>query len=147
MQKVGSGPLIKTYSELITIPTFEGRVRYLQLWGVDPFVQTFGDQRYVNQGLYHSRSWKKLRRDIILRDNGNDLAFEGRPILDKIMVHHINPLRIEDFELGTDKIFDPENLVCVSYDMHNIIHYAMGPYRLSKNEWVPRSKNDTIPWR
>ena len=137
----------KSYSELLTLRTFEERVRYLQLRGQDPGYKTFGDQRWLNQALYNSREWHNLRRDIILRDNGNELAFEGRPIAGKIMVHHINPLRIEDFENQTDKIFDPENLVIMSYDMHNFIHFAIGSYKDKLPDYVPRSPNDTCPWR
>lgn len=143
----GSGLLIKTYSEMLTLPTFEERVRYLQLRGQDPGYKIFGDQRWVNQRFYDSREWRDLRRDIILRDRGNELAFEGRPIAGKIMVHHINPLRIEDFELMTDKILDPENLVSMSLDMHNFIHFAIGSYKAKLPDYVPRQPNDTIPWR
>ena len=142
----GSGQ-IKTYSELITLPSFEERVRYLQLRGQDPGYKTFGDSRWMNQELYRSTIWHNLRRDIIIRDCGNDLAFDGRPIAGKIVVHHINPLRPEDFELGSDKIFDPENLVCVSYDMHNFIHFAVGSYKAKMPDYTPRYKNDTCPWR
>ena len=137
----------KTYSEMLTLRTFEERVRYLQLRGFDPGYKIFGDQRWVNQELYRSKEWHQLRRDIILRDNGNELAFEGRPIAGKIIVHHINPLRIEDFENQTGKIFDPDNLVCMSLDMHNFIHYAIGSYKAKLPDYVPRSKNDTCPWR
>lgn len=138
----------KSYSEMLTLRTFEERVRYLQLRGFDPCYKTFGDQRWLNQKLYRSKEWHQLRRDIIIRDNGNELAFEGRPITGKIMVHHINPLRPEDFEIMSSKIFDPENLVIMSYDMHNFIHYAVGSYKVEhENDYVPRSKNDTCPWR
>lgn len=138
---------MKTYSEMLSLPTFEERVRYLQLRGQKPSYKTFGDQRWLNQRLYGSDEWHRLRRDIILRDNGNELAFEGRPIVGKIMVHHINPLRPEDFEKMTSKIFDPDNLVIMSYDMHNFIHYALGSYTDEWPDYVPRQPNDTIPWR
>lgn len=101
----------------------------------------------MNQRLYASKEWKDLRRKIIIRDNGNDLAFNGRSIVGKIMVHHINPLLPEDFETLSDKIFDPENLVSVSFDMHNFIHYAVGTYKENLPDYVPRYKNDTCPWR
>lgn len=137
----------KSYSELLTFHSFEERVRYLQLRGQDPGYKTFGDQRWLNQKLYGSPEWHRLRRDIILRDNGNELAFDGRPIAGKIMVHHINPLRIEDFENMTNRIFDPENLVIMSYDMHNFIHFAIGSYKENLPDYVPRQQNDTCPWR
>ena len=144
---VGLGPLAKCYSELITFPTLEERVRYLQLRGFDPSYKIFGENRWMNQRLYNSPEWRSLRREIILRDNGNELAVEGRPIEGKIVVHHINPLRIEDFEHQTEKIFSPENLISMSFDMHNFIHYGIGTYKASRPDYVPRYKNDTIPWR
>lgn len=143
----GLGNLIKTYSELITLPTFEERVRYLQLKGALPSMETFGDARWVNQILYRSYEWNKVRRDVIIRDNGNELAMDGRPIEGKIIVHHIDPLRYEDFELKSRKIFDPENLICMSFDMHNFIHYGKGKYYERLEAWEPRKQYDTCPWR
>ena len=110
-------------------------------------METFGNARWVNQILYRSYEWNKVRRDVILRDCGNELAFEGRPIEGKIIVHHIDPLRYEDFELQSRKIFDPENLICMSFDMHNFIHYGMGTYTERLEAWEPRKQNDTCPWR
>lgn len=135
---------IKTYSELIEIPSFLERYRYLKLGG---FVgeETFGFDRYLNQTLYRSPEWKRFRRDIIIRDNGMDLACEGYEIVGKIMVHHINPITIQDVIRRDPKIFDPENVVCTSMNTHNAIHY--GDESLLMIEPVVRTKYDTCPWR
>ena len=135
---------IKTYSELITIPSFIERYRYLKLGG---FVgeETFGFERYLNQTLYQSGEWRRFRRDIILRDKGLDLAFDGYEIGGKVMVHHIDPLTIQDVIRRDPKIFDPENVVCVSMNTHNAIHY--GDESLLMTEPVVRTKYDTCPWK
>lgn len=135
---------IKTYSELITIPSFLERYRYLKLGG---FIgeETFGFDRYLNQTLYRSPEWKRFRRDIIIRDNGMDLAFDGYEIVGKILVHHINPLTIQDVIRRDPKIFDPENVICTSLNTHNAVHY--GDESLLMLEPVVRTKNDTCPWR
>ena len=135
---------IKTYSELITIPTFLGRFRYLKLGGLVG-QETFGFDRYLNQTLYQSGEWKRFRRDMILRDNGLDLACEGYEIAGKVMVHHIDPLTIQDIIRRDPKIFDPENIICVSMNTHNAIHY--GDEGLLITEPVIRTKNDTCPWK
>ena len=135
---------ITTYSELIEIPSFLERYRYLKLGG---FVgeETFGFDRYLNQTLYRSPEWKRFRRDIIIRDNGMDLACEGYEIVGKIMVHHINPITMQDVIRRDPKIFDPENVVCTSMNTHNAIHY--GDESLLMIEPVVRTKYDTCPWR
>ena len=135
---------IKTYSELIEIPSFLERYRYLKLGG---FVgeETFGFDRYLNQTLYRSPEWKRFRRDMIIRDNGMDLACEEYEIVGKIMVHHINPITIQDVIRRDPKIFDPENVVCTSMNTHNAIHY--GDESLLMIEPVVRTKYDTCPWR
>ena len=135
---------IKTYSELITIPTYEERFEYLRCNSAVG-KETFGFDRYLNQVLYNSMDWKRLRRQIIIRDNGCDLAFEGHTIYGKIIIHHINPISLDDIMKERSIVFDPENLVCVSFNTHNAIHYgdasllAMGP--------IERTPNDTCPWR
>lgn len=135
---------IKTYSELITIPSFLERYRYLKLGG-SIGEETFGFDRYLNQTLYRSPEWKRFRRDIIIRDNGMDLAFDGYEIIGKILVHHINPLTIQDVIRRDPKIFDPENVICTSLNTHNAVHY--GDESLLMLEPVVRTKNDTCPWR
>lgn len=135
---------IRTYSELITIPTFIERYRYLKLGG-SVGKETFGFDRYLNQTLYRSPEWKRFRRDMILRDNGMDLACDEYEIVGKVLVHHIDPLTIQDVIRRDSKIFDSENVVCVSMNTHNAIHY--GDESLLMIEPVVRTKNDTCPWR
>ena len=135
---------IKTYSELITLPTFLERFRYLKLGGLVG-KETFGFDRYLNQALYRSVEWKRFRRDMILRDMGMDLACDGYEIVGKIMVHHIDPLTIQDIVRRDPKIFDPENVICTSMNTHNAIHY--GDESLLITEPIARTKNDTCPWR
>jgi len=135
---------MKTYSELISLPTFEERYRYLKLSGQvgDP---TFGGHRYINQVLYHSDEWRRIRTKIIARDNANDLGIDDRTIYGVILIHHINPITLEDIRLQRKCLFDPENLICVSKGTHNAIHYGDESLLLI----VPpvRAPNDTCPWR
>lgn len=135
---------IKTYSELITIPSFLERYRYLKLGG-SIGEETFGFDRYLNQTLYRSPEWKRFRRDMIIRDNGMDLAADDYEIVGKILVHHINPLTVQDVIRRDPKIFDPENVICTSMNTHNAIHY--GDESLLMIEPVARTKYDTCPWR
>lgn len=135
---------IKTYSELITIPTYEERFEYLRCNSAVG-KETFGFDRYLNQVLYNSMDWKRLRRKIIIRDNGCDLAFEGYTIYSKIIIHHINPISLDDIMKERSIVFDPENLVCVSFSTHNAIHY--GDASLLSTGPIERTPNDTCPWR
>lgn len=135
---------IKTYSELITIPTFEERFEYLQLKG-SVGKDTFGYDRYLNQVLYRSPEWKRLRNKIVIRDNGCDLACDGYDIYGKVLIHHLNPITVEDVLARSRKVFDPDNLVCVSHNTHNAIHY--GDVDLLATGPIIRTKNDTCPWR
>lgn len=135
---------IKTYSELIEIPTFLERYRYLRIGGAVG-KETFGYDRYLNQILYKSDKWKRFRREIIVRDNGNDLACEGFQIFGKILIHHINPITVEDVLHRDPRIFDPENVIATTLNTHNAIHY--GDESLLMITPVERSKNDTCPWR
>lgn len=134
---------IKTYSELIAIPTYLDRFHYLKLGG-RVGEETFGYERYLNQTLYRSEEWKRFRRDIILRDNGCDLACEGFEIYGKIIVHHINPITIDDVLHRSAKIFDPDNVIACSMNTHNAIHY--GDDHLLMTGPIIRTKNDTCPW-
>lgn len=136
---------IKTYSELITIPTFIDRYNYLKIGG-EVGAATFGHERYLNQILYNSYEWRMFRRDMVLRDFGTDLAMMDKEyeIFGKIIVHHIDPITVEDVIKRHPKIFDPENVVCTSMDTHNAIHY--GDENLLKIEIVERRPNDTCPW-
>ena len=135
---------IKTYSEVIELPTFLERFDYLKLGG-RVGEETFGSDRYLNQVLYRSTEWKNFRRDMIIRDNGMDLACEGFEIGGKILLHHINPLTEKDIIRLDPKIFDPENVICVSMMTHNAIHY--GDESLLVTEPVIRKPNDTCPWK
>ena len=135
---------IKTYSEAISLPTFIERFRYLKLGGIIG-EETFGYDRYLNQTLYKSAEWKRFRRDMILRDNGQDLACDGYELVGKILVHHIDPITPRDVIRRDPKIFDPENVICVSLNTHNAIHY--GDESLLMLDPIVRTKNDTCPWK
>ena len=135
---------IRTYSELITIPTFEERFEYLKLNG-SVGLETFGHDRYLNQILYNSPEWRRFRPEIIVRDNGCDLACEGYEIFGKILIHHINPITAKDILNRNPKVFDPENVVTTVHNTHNAIHY--GDKNLLITEPIERSRNDTCPWR
>lgn len=139
-----NGTIIKTYSELIKIPNFIDRFRYLKIGGVVG-EETFGHERRLNQILYSCGEWKKFRRDIILRDHGCDLGCEGFDINDKILVHHINPITVEDVVNRSQVIFDPENVISTSFNTHNAIHY--GDEKLLYTGPVERRPNDTCPWK
>lgn len=136
---------IKTYSELITLPTFEERYRYLKLNG-RVGEDTFGFDRYLNQLFYQrSQEWKAVRDYVIIRDNGCDLGIEGREIAGKIYVHHINPIAKEDLLRNSKWIIDPEFLICTSKRTHDAIHY--GDENLLIKDPIIRRSNDTCPWR
>lgn len=135
----------RTYSELIILPTFEERFKYLQLNGAVGR-DTFGFDRYLNQYIYQrSQRWKSVRDKIIVRDNGCDLGVEGYSIYGRIIIHHMNPISVEDILSDRDWIFDPEFLICVSHRTHNAIHY--GDESLLPQTLIERTKNDTCPWR
>lgn len=136
--------MIRTYSELKNFKTFIDRYRYLKLHGIVG-EGTFGTDRYINQMLYRSYKWRKVRNQIIMRDNGCDLGVEGYDIYDKIIIHHMNPLTLEDIEEEKDYIFDPEFLISTSFRTHNAIHY--GDESLLPTELVERRPNDTCPWK
>ena len=141
---INSGHVLRTYAELITLPTFEERFRYLKLDGCVG-QETFGFDRYINQLFYRSSEWKKLRDRIIIRDNGCDLGVEGFDISGRILIHHMNPLAIEDFLNRTEYLLDPEYLIAVSHPPHNAIHY--GDESLLMTAPVERRPNDTCLWR
>lgn len=135
---------IRTYSELILLPTFEERFKYLQLNG-RVGDGTFGFDRYINQNFYKSADWKRIRDQIIIRDNGCDLALEGYEIYGRILIHHMNPITVKDVELSTEYLMNPEYLICVTHNTHNAIHY--GDEKLLMKGPVVRTKNDTCPWK
>ena len=135
---------IKKYSEVITLPTYLDRYRYLRIGGRVGEV-TFGYDRYLNQVLYKSDEWKRFRNKIILRDNGCDLGCDGFDIHGRVLVHHINPITVEDVIKRHPKVFDEENVICTSLDTHNAIHY--GDENLLVVAPIERRPNDTCPWK
>ena len=136
--------MIRTYSQALAIPSFEDRFNYLKL---DGFVgdQTFGGHRYLNQDLYRSEEWKQIRREVIIRDNGCDLADPDRPIFGRVLIHHIEPITIDDILDRHSCVFDMENLICISFETHNALHY--GNSETLPKMYAERQPNDTCPWR
>ena len=138
-----STTIIRRYSELRQLATFKERFDYLKLSGVVG-ESTFGFDRYLNQYLYRSPEWKKVRNEVIVRDDGCDMGLEDYPA-NRIIVHHMNPLSIEDVENRDKRIFDPEFLICVSLSTHNAIHF--GDETLLPKVPVERKPGDMCPWR
>lgn len=135
--------LIKSYSELIRIPSFTERYRYLKLDGIVGYT-TFGFNRYINQQFYTSPIWKQLRTKVIVRDQGCDLAIPDRPIGGTVFIHHINPITLEMFEDDDPLLYNEDNLICVSRDTHTAIHY--GDESLLIPDFSPRQPGDTKLW-
>lgn len=140
---------VRTYSELITLPTFIERYRYLRLGG-RVGEETFGFDRYLNQLFYKSDEWLAVRDYVILRDTGNndycqDLGVQGRDIRGRIIIHHMNPITKDDILRRTDLLLNPEYLICTIKNTHDAIHY--GDESLLIKDPVERSRNDTCPWR
>ena len=136
--------IIRTYSELITLQTFEDRYRYLQLNGAVG-KDTFGFDRYINQQFYRSKEWQRIRDEVIIRDNACDLGMEGYEIHGRIYVHHMNPIMARDIQSNSDYLMNPEFLICTTHRTHNAIHY--GDENLLARAPIERTKNDTCPWR
>lgn len=134
----------RCYSELIALPTFEERYRYLRLKG-NVGVDTFGFDRYLNQQFYRSIEWKRIRDEVIVRDNGCDLGIEDRVIYGKILIHHMNPITEKDIIYRTDALMNPEFLICVTHRTHNAIHY--GDESLLITAPIVRTQYDTCPWK
>lgn len=126
------------------MPTFEERFEYLKIGGRIG-EQTFGSDRYYNQRFYRSSEWKRVRNEIILRDNGCDLGCPDRPIPGKIIIHHLNPIIIDDIDLGSEYLLNPDYLICVSHNTHNALHY--GDKSLLPKDLVERRPYDTCPWK
>lgn len=136
--------IVRKYSDLIKMPTFEDRYKYLRLGG-KVGEETFGFDRYLNQIFYKDPEWRSVRDRVIVRDNGCDLGFEGREIHSRILVHHMNPITKEDILNRSEFLFNPEYLICTTKNTHDAIHY--GDDRLLFKDPIVRSKNDTCPWR
>lgn len=135
---------IKTYSELVTLPTFEQRYQYLRLGGTVG-VETFGFDRYLNQTFYKTKEWLSIRDRVIIRDCGCDLGIPDREIGGRILVHHMNPITMEDILRRSKYLLDPEYLICTMKSTHDAIHY--GDSSLLITEPIERTLNDTCPWR
>ena len=135
---------LKSSRNLILLPTFEERYEYLKLSGVVG-ESTFGFDRYLNQEFYTSKEWRQFRYKMIARDEGCDMGHPDFPIGGRVILHHINPLLVEDFENSSDALFDPDNVICVSEATHNAIHF--GDETLLPAEPIIRTANDTCPWR
>lgn len=144
MRVMVTSMMIKTYSELITLPTFKERFRYLKLDGVVG-EETFGFDRYLNQIFYQSYEWRKIRDLVIIRDNGCDLGIEGREIRGKILIHHMNPISKSDILNRSEFLLNPEYLICTYKNTHDAIHY--GDESILYQEPIERTKYDTCPWR
>ena len=135
---------IRTYSELITLPTFIDRYRYLKLGG-KVGEDTFGFDRYLNQVFYQSKEWKSIRDYVITRDNGCDLGIPGHEIYGRILIHHMNPITADDILKRSDLLLNPEYLICTIKNTHDAIHYS--DESLLITDPIERSKNDTCPWK
>ena len=136
---------IRCYEELKCLNTFEERFKYLKLGG-EVGSETFGFDRIFNQAFYRSKVWKNIRRDVIVRDGGCDLGIEDREIFDKIIIHHMNPITLEQIEDEDSNIMDPRYLICVSHNTHNAIHYG-DEKLLLPTRFNERNKWDTCPWK
>lgn len=144
MKNQNSIDTIRTYSELILLPSFQERYEYLKLDGIVG-EDTFGFDRYLNQQFYRSAEWKRIRDLVIVRDNGCDLGIDGYFIQGRVYIHHMNPISQKDIISKTSLLVDPEYLICVSYDTHNAIHY--GDEKLLRRDPIERRPNDTCPWK
>lgn len=135
---------MRNYRELSRLKTFDERFEYLKIGGLVG-ESTFGFERYLNQTIYNSSKWRRLRNQIIIRDNGCDLSVEGYEIQGIIIVHHMNPISVDDLKDFSDDVFNPEYLICVSLTTHNAIHY--GDKSLIPQEPIERRPGDTCPWK
>lgn len=135
--------MTRSYSELITFDTFEDRYEYLRLRS-SVGKATFGFDRYINQQFYKSTQWRHIRNHVIARDLGLDLGVDGHEIFDKILIHHMNPMLVEDIDEGVSDILDPEYLISTTHRTHNAIHY--GDRSLLVQPLIERKSNDTKLW-
>lgn len=134
---------IRSYTELIQLPLYEQRFKYLALRG-GVGDSTFGFDRYINQQFYRSRQWRDVREHVIVRDLGCDLGVDGYQIHDRLVIHHMNPMQVEDISGGDPSILDPEFLITTTHQTHNAIHY--GDERLLRKPFVSRKRGDTKLW-
>ena len=133
---------IKTYEELSRLKTFDERFRYLVIGGTIG-EETFGYDRWLNQRFYTSEEWKRLRRQVIIRDEGCDIGIPGMEIGDHLIVHHMIPVTKLDVLSHSQALINPDFLICTSLKTHNALHYG----DLSILEpFIERRPNDTCPW-
>lgn len=137
--------MLRTYSELCQLQTYKERFEYLQLADGRVGEDTFGFDRYLNQQFYRSREWKRLRDELIIRDNGCDLGIDGYNIYGRVIIHHMNPITKDDILNQTEYLMSPEFLICTTHNTHNAIHY--GDEGLLVLAPIERTKNDTCPWK
>lgn len=135
----------RRYTELKQLKTFDERFEYLRLKG-DVGKDTFGHDRYLNQNFYKSEEWKRIRDYVIVRDEGCDMGLSPYKIEGRIYIHHLDPITKDDVLAHSDVLLDPDNLVCVSFETHNAIHYG-SDRSLNTYDVVERQINDTCPWR
>lgn len=136
-------PKTRSYSELRRLDTFEERYEYLRIGGL-PGLQSFGFDRWLNQRFYRSFEWKAVRHLVILRDDGCDLGIPGYEIHSGLMIHHMNPMSVDDIKHGEDWIVDPNFLITTSLQTHNAIHY--GDESLLPRGPIERKSGDTTLW-
>lgn len=134
---------LRTYTDLSKLLTFKERFEYLKLGGLVG-KETFGYDRWLNQKFYTSYEWKRIRSQVIVRDNACDLGISDLPIHGKIFVHHMNPILLKDLIDLTDVVLNIDYLICVSFNTHNAIHYGVD---ILDQEIIDRKPNDTIPWK
>lgn len=135
----------KSYQDLILLNTFEERFKYLEIGG-QIGIDSFGFNRYLNQNFYHCAEWLSVRDKVIIRDQALDLGTDGYPIRGRIVIHHINPITIEDVIERNPDIFNMDFLISTSHQTHNALHYGNDEY-LDRFKVIERKPNDTIPWR
>lgn len=134
----------KTYTELLALPSFEQRFNYLKIGGKIG-EQSFGGNRYLNQAFYRSAEWKYARDRAIARDLGCDLGIEGCEIFNHLVVHHLNPISLEDIRNRSNALFDLENLICCTDATHKAIHYGSDSFL--QTTLIERTPYDTCPWK
>ena len=135
--------IIRTYTQLMRLKTFDERFEYLNLLG-KVGVDVWGAERYINQSFYKSKAWRDVRHEVIVRDCACDLGIKDREIYDRIIIHHMTPITIEDLENGSPYLLDPEYLICTSHTTHNALHY--GDISQTPREYIERRPGDTKLW-
>lgn len=135
--------IIRTYEDLIKIDSFEDRFEYLKLSGAVG-EDTFGFDRWLNQIFYKTKEWRRVRDEVIVRDIGHDLAHEDYPIKGKVIIHHMNPIFLDDLVDRTEFLLDPNYLICTSHNTHNAIHF--GDQNLLPKKPIERRPGDTKLW-